>query len=154
MRLIPLLALVLALPAYAADGDSNGACRTKGVWRMCEVKLCDARDMTDGVGEPADCTEFDLESLAEGVPDHIVFDITQDNCTNVNVVDVSGVASTGGQKHVIKDGLTLTATGGSYTHVQPTHRFVQVTGSTDGTEGSAGSCNAFTVLGRMWYRLR
>jgi hypothetical protein len=137
----------------AADGDRVAACITKGPWRICEVKLCDARDMTDGAGEPADCTEFDLWSFERGKPDVLVTDIVADNCTTPNIIDVSVLAVSAGVKHVVKDGLTLTATGGSFTLYPVGHRYVQITGSTDGTEGSGGSCNAFTVYGRGLWRL-
>ena len=149
------LALLLgAAPALAADGDFFGSCVVKGIWKYCEVKLCDARNMTDAVGEPDDCTQVDLLAFEAGKPDVFTVDITADDCTTPNIIDFSVLAISGGVKHVKADGLTMTATGGSYTMSPVGHRYVQITGSTDGTEGSGGACAAFTVIGRGWWRSR
>lgn len=133
-----LLLVMLAYPAWAADGDVvSNYC--SGAWCVEEILLC------DGDHSATDCEEFDLHTEGNaGLPWHIQFDLSRTTgCAGAVTVQVRGLATPLGNPSIIG---TLSVAGTSSVPLA-TGTFRSV----DGVVGTAAGCTDLEVLMRMWY---
>ena len=129
-RLILLIALLLALPAYtlAADGDriTSGANTTvnadNGAYWSAAYIFCDGHVAADG----DTCAEFDLNATGLGMPHHILFSLDlATSCTAGYQVVVNGHTTTA--LTAAHTWGTLNAADTALIINSPVHRFIAAT---------------------------
>lgn len=143
MKSLPpvLLALLLAVPAFSADGDIVSS-KTQGRMKEVQFRLC------DGDHSATDCAELDtIEDLPDGPPDWIVYSlVSTTGCSGAPSVSVRGLASAAGVPFVYA---SLTTAGTSAVKVcGPRHRFH------DATVSGATDCTDLEIRGAAFYSLR
>lgn len=143
-RLLTLLVLLLAAPAYATDGDDCTAAQFQTISHgpvraMWCVQVC------DGDTANSDCTEYDMSSRG-GLTDALVFAIYENgtDCTaatvTINSSDDSGLTTASQNAYDLGLVTTLTFTDPKLTYdnrVAPIGRYIYATWS--GIAGCAGS---------------
>lgn len=159
-----LLALLLAGPTYAAEGDYV-ASYSSGSYMVMEYLLCDG-DYVDAT-PPNACATMDLHTGSvtpslgavvthpqhTGLPQFVVADITLDNCDNdKNLGFLEGRSTLAGQRHQLHStGMQLGSAVSSVTVDPLAHRFLSFEVTDEGTVPGVDSCTSFKVVIRLFY---
>jgi hypothetical protein len=134
--ILALFMLLIASPAWTADGDSLGGATTNyGSYKSSAYKFCDGKVAAD----PDSCSEFDLASKGGGTAKFAIFNLDSVvGCAGGYKVEIYGRTTTGGAQHLWG---TLDVDTTSLRVDGPTHRFIDAITVDTGCSGAGLSVN-------------